>query len=67
MLRAHCPIRIVDEEQQKQFREAKPCSVPDTLFARAIDRSLRACFALLRFTDHIHVVYVRGSTSKVDV
>jgi hypothetical protein len=61
------PIRTVEEEQQKQFREAKPCSIPDTTFARAVDRSLRACFALLRFTDHLRVVYVRGSADKVDV
>jgi hypothetical protein len=67
MLRAHCPIRTVEEEQQKQFREAKPCSVPDTTFARAVDRSPRGCFALLKFTDHIQVVYLRGSTGKVEV
>lgn len=67
MLRTHCPIRTVEEEQQHRLKEAKPCSVPDTTFARAVDRSLRACFALLRFTDHIPVVYVRGSTGKVDV
>ncbi|OKP06059.1 hypothetical protein PENSUB_6510 [Penicillium subrubescens] len=67
MLRAHCPIRTVEEEQQKQFKEAKPCIVPDTTFARAVDRALRACFALLKFTDHIQVVYIRGLTGKVDI
>lgn len=67
MLRAHCPIRTVEEEQQKRFKEAKPCIVPDTTFARAVDRALRACFALLKFTDHIQVLYIRGSTGKVDV
>jgi hypothetical protein len=53
MLRTHCTIRTIEEEQQKQFRESKPCSFPDTAFARAVYRSLRACFALLRFTDDI--------------
>ena len=67
MLRAHCPIRTVEEEQQELFKDAKPCTVPDTTFARTVDRALRACFALLKFTDHIQVVYVRGSTGKVDV
>ncbi|CEJ61879.1 hypothetical protein PMG11_10395 [Penicillium brasilianum] len=68
MLRTHCPIWTVEEEQQQhRFKEAKPCSFPETTFARAVDRSLRACFALLRFTDHIQVVYVQGSTGKVDV
>ncbi|OKP09785.1 hypothetical protein PENSUB_4826 [Penicillium subrubescens] len=67
MLRAHCPIRTVEEEQQEQFKDAKPCIVPDTTFARAVDQALRACFALLKFTDHIQIVYIRGSTGKVDV
>jgi hypothetical protein len=67
MLRAHCPIRTVEEEQQEQFKDAKPCVVPDTTFARTVDHALRACLALLRFTDHIQVVYVRGSAGKVDV
>ncbi|CEJ62517.1 hypothetical protein PMG11_11014 [Penicillium brasilianum] len=67
MLRAHCPIRTVEEEQQELFKDAKPCVVPDTTFARTVDRALRACFALLKFTDHIQVVYVRGSAGKVDV
>jgi hypothetical protein len=67
MLRTHCPIRTVEEEQQKEFKEAKPCTVPDTTFARAVDPALRAFFALLRFTDHIQEVHVRGSAGKVDV
>jgi hypothetical protein len=67
MLRAHCPIRTVEEEQQKQFKDAKPCILPDTIFVRAVDRALRACFALLKFTDHIQVVYVRGLAGKVDI
>ncbi|KAJ5904922.1 uncharacterized protein N7473_001838 [Penicillium subrubescens] len=67
MLRAHGPIGTVEEEQQKRFKDAKPCILPDTTFARAVDRALRACFALLKFTDHIQVVYIRGSTGKVDV
>ncbi|OKP11866.1 hypothetical protein PENSUB_2597 [Penicillium subrubescens] len=66
MLRAHCPIRTVEEEQQKLFKDAKPCVVPDTTFARTVDCALRACFALLSFTDHIQVFYVRGSAGKVD-
>jgi hypothetical protein len=57
----------MEEEQQELFKDAKPCVVPDTTFARAVDRALRACFALLKFTDHIQVVYVEGSTGKVDV
>jgi hypothetical protein len=67
MLRAPCPIRTDQEEQQARFKDAKPCVVSDTTFARAVDRALRACFALLKFTDHIQVVYIRGSTGKVDV
>jgi hypothetical protein len=67
MLRAHCPIRTVEEEQQKQFKDAKPCIVPDTIFARVVGRALRACFALLKFAYHIQVVYIGGSTGKVDV
>lgn len=58
ILRAYCPIRTVEEEQQELFKDAKPCAVPDTTFASAVDRSLRACFALLKFTDYIQVVYV---------
>ncbi|KAJ5358335.1 uncharacterized protein N7496_010748 [Penicillium cataractarum] len=67
ILRAHCPIRTVEEEQQKQFKDTKPYIVPDTTFARTVNRALQACFALLKFTDHIQVVYIRGSTGKVDV
>jgi hypothetical protein len=67
MLRAHCPIRTVEEEQQEIFKDATPCPVPATTFTRTVDRALRACFALLKFTDHIQVVYVQGSTGKVDV
>jgi hypothetical protein len=26
------------------FKDAKPCVVPDTTFARAVDRALLACF-----------------------
>ncbi|KAJ5455484.1 uncharacterized protein N7458_003748 [Penicillium daleae] len=40
MLRAHCPIRTVEEEQQELFKDAKPCTVPDATFARAVDRAL---------------------------
>jgi hypothetical protein len=32
-----------------------------------VDRTLRACFALLKFTDHIPVVCVEALTGKVDV
>ncbi|KAJ5364961.1 uncharacterized protein N7496_010674 [Penicillium cataractarum] len=67
MLRTHCPIRTVEEHLQELFEVAKPCTVPDTTFARAVDRALRACLALLKFTDHIQVVYIRGSAGNVDV
>ncbi|OKP03201.1 hypothetical protein PENSUB_6905 [Penicillium subrubescens] len=66
MLRAH-PIRTVEEERQELFKGARPCAVPVTTFARTVDGALRACFALLKFTDHIQVVYVQGSTGKVDL
>ncbi|CEJ62586.1 hypothetical protein PMG11_11083 [Penicillium brasilianum] len=64
MLRAHYPTRTVEEQLQELFKDAKPCVVPDTTFARTVDRALRACFALLKFTDHIQVAYVEGSTGK---
>ncbi|KAF3399844.1 hypothetical protein F1880_008366 [Penicillium rolfsii] len=32
ILRAHCPIRTVEEEQQELFKDAKPCAVPGTTF-----------------------------------
>jgi hypothetical protein len=64
MLRAHCPTRTVEEQLQELFKDAKPCTLPPTTFARAVDRALRACFALLKFTDHIQVAYVEGSTGK---
>jgi hypothetical protein len=67
MLHAHRPIQTVEEEQQKQFKDVKPYIVPSNTFARAVDRALRTCFALLKFTDHIQVVYIRGSTGKVNV
>jgi hypothetical protein len=67
ILRAHCPIRTVEEEQQGLFKDATPCTVPATIFARTVDRALRVYFALLKFTDHIQVVYVEGSTGKVNV
>lgn len=63
MLRAHCPIRTIE---RGLFKDAKPYTVPATAFARTVGRALRACFALLKFTDHIRVVYVKGSTAKVD-
>lgn len=63
----HCPTRTVEEEQQELSKDSTPCAVPNTTFARAVYRALRACFALRKFTDHIQVVYVRNSAGKVDV
>ncbi|KAB8225113.1 hypothetical protein BDV33DRAFT_198956 [Aspergillus novoparasiticus] len=51
----------------RAFKDAKPYTIPDTTFARTVDRALRACSALLKFTDHIQVFYVRGLAGKVDV
>lgn len=67
LLRAHCSIRTVEEGQQEPFKDAKPCTVLATAFARTVDRALQAYFALLKSTDHIQVVYVKGLTAKADV
>ncbi|OKP07003.1 hypothetical protein PENSUB_6120 [Penicillium subrubescens] len=50
-----CPLPHpnVEEKQQELFKDAKPYVIPDTTFARTVDRALRAYFALLKFTDHI--------------
>ncbi|CEJ62611.1 hypothetical protein PMG11_11108 [Penicillium brasilianum] len=67
LLPAHCSIRTVEKEQQEPFKVAKPYTVPNTAFARIVDQALQAYFALLKFTDHIPVVYVKGLTNKADV
>ncbi|CEJ61859.1 hypothetical protein PMG11_10376 [Penicillium brasilianum] len=42
ILRAHCPIRTVEEDRQELFKDAKPCVIPNTTCARTVDRALRA-------------------------
>jgi hypothetical protein len=67
LLRSHRPIRSAEEEQRELFKNAKACCMPETAFVRTVDRAFRACCALLKFTDHIQVVYVKGLTSYGDV
>ena len=67
LLRSVSPIRTVEEEQRECFRDAKICALPRSVFARTTDRALRACLALLKATKEIRVLYVNGSTGKLDV
>ena len=67
LLRSVSPIRTVEEEQRECFRDARICALPRSVFARTIDRALRACLVLLRATKEIRVLYVNGSTGKLDV
>lgn len=67
LLRSHSPIRTAEEEQRELFKHANAYTVPESAFARTIDRALRACLALLKTTDHIKVEYVQGLTGNADV
>lgn len=60
LLRKHCTIRQFREEVIHQFQRCVPVAVPDTLFARTVDRTLQAAFALFPQTDPVRVVFVHA-------
>lgn len=60
LLRKHCAIRRFREEVIHRFQRCVPVDVPDTLFARTVDRTLQAAFGLFPQTDPVRVVFVHA-------
>ncbi|KAJ5938357.1 hypothetical protein N7466_001491 [Penicillium verhagenii] len=67
LLRSATPIRTIEEEQQQRFKDAAICALPDTTFAKTIDRAFRACLALLNAPRGMQVLYVEDLAGRRDV
>ncbi|KAJ5982310.1 hypothetical protein N7451_012410 [Penicillium sp. IBT 35674x] len=67
LLRSATPIRTIEEEQQQRCKDAAICALPDTAFAKTIDRAFRACLTLLNAPRGMQVLYVEDMAGKLDV
>ena len=67
LLRSATPIRTIEEEQQQRCNDAVICALPDTTFAKTIDRAFKACLALLNAPSGMQVLYVEDMTGRLDV
>ncbi|EED22713.1 conserved hypothetical protein [Talaromyces stipitatus ATCC 10500] len=60
MLRANSLLRTANEEQFYSFKKAKICKVPETLFAKNVERGLKASMALWKVIEKIEFVESRN-------
>ena len=67
LLRSTTAIRTIEEEQDQLCKGAKMCALPDTAFAKTIDRAFRACLALLNAPRGMQVFYVEDVAGTLDV
>ncbi|KAJ5982182.1 hypothetical protein N7451_012282 [Penicillium sp. IBT 35674x] len=67
LLRSASPIRTIEEEQEQLCKDPKICALPDTAFAKTIDRAFRACLALLNAPRGMQVLYVEDVAGTLDV
>jgi hypothetical protein len=66
LLRPSSAIRTAEEEQIELFRDAELCGPPESTFAGAILRAVRACIAMFKQTEHMTIRPVQSNMVDVD-
>ncbi|KAJ5982738.1 hypothetical protein N7451_012838 [Penicillium sp. IBT 35674x] len=66
LLRSTTAIRTIEEEQEQLCKGAKISALPDTAFAKTIDRAFRAGLALLNAPRGMQVLYVEDVAGTLD-
>lgn len=67
ILRKQSLIRTPEEERIAQFRNAQPVPIQDSVFAKAVQRMLKASLLLSEHTKSLGVVFVDCGHSDLDV
>ncbi|KAH8691852.1 hypothetical protein BGW36DRAFT_303752, partial [Talaromyces proteolyticus] len=67
MLRSDSLIRTAHEEQIHLFQKATVCKAPVTIFARNIERGLKATLSLWMETKEMKIQFVNSENNDVDI
>jgi len=67
MLRSDSLIRTAQEEQMQLFQNAVECKAPETLYAKNIERGLKATLALWKETDEMKMRFVSSDNDDIDM